>query len=167
MKAISIYALTRNQNMECVQKLERQLSSRDFFLRIKEWELESMKALVEQLELHMEEVYKLRLFYSFQIPKLGKEFDLLQIKADQIVNIELKSGSVSDEAIRRQLIQNRYYLSVFGKPILSYTYISSEDRLVGPQRFTLKATRRKGGFFYECGIFGKRVSSKLSSGPPL
>lgn len=71
----------------------------------------------EALELHMEEVYKLRLFYSFQIPKLGKEFDLLQIKDDQIVNIELKSGSVSDEAIRRQLIQNRYYLSVFGKPI--------------------------------------------------
>ena len=130
MKAISIYALTRNQNMECVQKLERQLSGRDFFLRIKEWELESMKVLVKQLELHMEEVYKLRLFYSFQIPKLGKEFDLLQIKDDQIVNIELKSGSVSDEAIRRQLIQNRYYLSVFGKPILSYTYISSEDRLV-------------------------------------
>ena len=127
MKAISIYALTRNQSMECVQKLERQLSGRDFFLRIKEWELESMKALtaeletcmeVKQLELHMEEVYKLRLFYSFQIPKLGKEFDLLQIKDDQIVNIELKSGSVSDEAIRRQLIQNRYYLSVFGKPIL-------------------------------------------------
>ena len=130
MKAISIYALTRNQNMECIQKLERQLSGRDFFLRIKEWELESMKALVKHLELHMEEVYKLRLFYSFQIPKLGKEFDLLQIKDDQIVNIELKSGSVSDEAIRRQLIQNRYYLSVFGKPILSYTYISSEDRLV-------------------------------------
>ena len=89
-----------------------------------------MKALVKQLELHMEEVYKLRFFYSFQIPKLGKEFDLLQIKDDQIVNIELKSGIVSDEAIRRQLIQNRYYLSVFGKPILSYTYISSEDHLV-------------------------------------
>lgn len=101
-----------------------------FFFRIKEWELESMKALVKQLELHMEEVYKLRFFYSFQIPKLGKEFDLLQIKDDQIVNIELKSGIVSDEAIRRQLIQNRYYLSVFGKPILSYTYISSEDHLV-------------------------------------
>ena len=49
-------------------------SGRDFFLRIKEWELESMKALVKQLELHMEEVYKLRFFYSFQIPKLGKEF---------------------------------------------------------------------------------------------
>lgn len=43
----------------------------------------------------------------------------------------------------------------------------SLSRLVGPQRFTLKATRRKGGFFYECGIFGKRVSSKLSNGLPL
>lgn len=130
MKAISVYALTRNQNTECVQKLERQLSGREFFLKIKEWELESMKALVGKLEEHMQEVYKLRFFYSFQIPKLGKEFDLLQIKENQIVNIELKSGMVSDEAVRRQLIQNRYYLSVLGKPILSYTYISSEDRLI-------------------------------------
>lgn len=130
MKSISVYALTRDQNTECIQKLERQLSGREFFLKIKEWELESMKALVRKLEIHMQEVYKLRFFYSFQIPKLGKEFDLLQIKDDQIVNIELKSGMVSDDAIRRQLIQNRYYLSVLGKPILSYTYISSEDRLV-------------------------------------
>ena len=130
MKSISIYTITRNQNIEQLQKLERQLSGRDYFLKMREWELESMKALTAELETCMEDVYALRFFYSFQIPKLGKEFDLLQIKDDQIVNIELKSGSVSDEAIRRQLIQNRYYLSVFGKPILSYTYISSEDRLV-------------------------------------
>lgn len=130
MRSISIYALTRNQNTECLQKLERQLSGRGFFLRIKEWELESMKALVGKLEEHMQDVYALRFFYSFQIPKLGKEFDLLQIRDDQIVNIELKSGIVSEDAILRQLVQNRYYLSVLGKPILSYTYISSEDRLV-------------------------------------
>ena len=69
-------------------------------------------------------------FYSFQVPRLGKEFDLLQIKDDQIVNIELKSGKVSDEAVRKQLLQNRYYLSVQGKMIQSYTYISSQERLV-------------------------------------
>lgn len=79
---------------------------------------------------HMKEVYALRFFYSFQIPKLGKEFDLLQIKEDQILNLELKSGIVSDEAIRKQLIQNRYYLSVLGRTIRSYTYISSQNRLV-------------------------------------
>ena len=89
-----------------------------------------MRALVRQLELHMQKVYSLRFFYSYQIPRLGKEFDLLQIKDDQIINIELKSGIVSDEAICKQLIQNRYYLSVLGRAIQSYTYISSQNRLV-------------------------------------
>ena len=130
MKSISIYALTRKQNIEHLQKLEQQLSGREHMLKMKEWELESMRALVERLELHMQDVSALRLFYSFQIPRLGKEFDLLQIREDQIINIELKSGSVSEEAIQKQLIQNRYYLSVLGKPIQSYTYISSQNRLM-------------------------------------
>ena len=130
MKSISIYALTRNQKIECLQKLERHLSGRKYFLKMREWELDSMKELVKQLELQMSDVSALRFFYSFQIPKLGKEFDLLQIKEEQIVNIELKSGKVSDEAVRKQLLQNRYYLSVQGKMIQSYTYISSQERLV-------------------------------------
>ena len=130
MKSISIYTITRNQNIEQLQKLERQLSGRDYFLKMREWELESMKALTAELETCMEDVYALRFFYSFQIPRLGKEFDLLQIKEEQILNLELKSGQVSDEAIRKQLIQNRYYLSVLGRPIQSYTYISSQNRLV-------------------------------------
>ena len=130
MRSISIYALTRNQNKDSLSKLERQLSGREYFLKIREWELQSMKALVRQLESHMTKVCSLRFFYSYQIPKLGKEFDLLQIKDDQIINIELKSGAVSEEAIRKQLMQNRYYLSVLGRSIQSYTYISSQNRLV-------------------------------------
>ena len=130
MKSISMYALTRKQNIEHLQKLEQQLSGREHMLKMKEWELESMRALVERLELHMQDVSALRLFYSFQIPRLGKEFDLLQIRENQIINIELKSGAVSEEAILKQLIQNRYYLSALGKPIQSYTYISSQNRLM-------------------------------------
>lgn len=130
MKSVSVYAITRQQNMEQLQKLERQLSGRAHFLRLREWELDSMRALVKQLELHMQKVSALRFFYSFQIPRLGKEFDLIQIKDEHIVNIELKSGAVSDEMIKKQLIQNRYYLSVLTRPIYSYTYISSENRLV-------------------------------------
>lgn len=130
MKSISIYALTRKQNIEHLQKLEQQLSGREHMLKMKEWELESMRALVERLELYMQDVSALRLFYSFQIPRLGKEFDLLQIRENQIINIELKSGAVSEEAIQKQLIQNRYYLSALGKPIQSYTYISSQNRLM-------------------------------------
>ena len=130
MKSISIYAITRKQNLAQLSRMERQLSKREKPLKMREWELDSLKNLVDQLESQMPDVCGLRFFYSFQIPRLGKEFDLLQIKEDQIVNIELKSGAVSEEAMRRQLLQNRYYLSVLGKPIRSYTYISSQNRLV-------------------------------------
>ena len=112
MKSISIYALTRNQKIECLQKLERHLSGRKYSLKMREWELDSMKELVKQLELQMSDVSALRFFYSFQIPKLGKEFDLLQIKEEQIVNIELKSGSVSEDAIKKQLELSAAGLSV-------------------------------------------------------
>ena len=130
MKSVSIYALTRKQNLSNLSRLECHLSERDRPLKLRAWEINSMRALVDQLEKYMPEVYRLRLFYSFQILRLGKEFDLLQVKKNQIVNIELKSGAVSEDAIRRQLIQNRYYLAILGRPVRSYTYISSQNRLV-------------------------------------
>ena len=130
MKSVSIYALTRKQNLSNLSRLECHLSERDRPLKVRAWEINSMRALVDRLEKYMPEVYRLRLFYSFQILRLGKEFDLLQVKENQIVNIELKSGAVSEDAIRRQLIQNRYYLSILGRPVRSYTYISSQNRLV-------------------------------------
>ena len=130
MKSVSIYALTRKQNLSNLSRLECHLSERDRPLKMRVWEINSMRALVDQLEKYMPEVYRLRLFYSFQILRLGKEFDLLQVKKNQIVNIELKSGAVSEDAIRRQLIQNRYYLAILGRPVRSYTYISSQNRLV-------------------------------------
>lgn len=130
MKSVSIYALTRKQNLSNLSRLEYHLSGREKPLKMRTWEINSMRALVDQLEKYMPEVYRLRLFYSFQILRLGKEFDLLQVKENQIVNIELKSGAVSEDAIRRQLIQNRYYLAILGRPVRSYTYISSQNRLV-------------------------------------
>lgn len=62
MKSISFYAVTRNQNIGQLQKLERQLSGREYFLKMRTWELESMRSLVRELEAHMDEVYALRFF---------------------------------------------------------------------------------------------------------
>ena len=90
MKSISIYALTRKQNTACLSRLEHQLSGREKPLKIRTWELNSMRAFVDHLEEHMPEVYRLRFFYSFQIPRLGKEFDLLQVKEKQIVNLAIE-----------------------------------------------------------------------------
>ena len=72
MKSLSIYTLTRNQIIEHISKLERQLSGRKFPLKIRTWEWGSMRALAAQLEMHMQEVYSLRFFYSFPfIPFIG------------------------------------------------------------------------------------------------
>ena len=79
MKSVSIYALTRKQNLSNLSCLEHHLSGREKPLKVRAWEINSMRALVDQLEKYMPEVYRLRLFYSFQILRLGKEFDLLQL----------------------------------------------------------------------------------------
>lgn len=129
MKAVNIYALTRVSNPSDVARMERQLSSRQYPLKVRDWEMKSLECLCAHL-CKMENGAAYTFYYSFQIPKLGKEFDLLRVSDDTVVNIELKSNNVPDEKIKSQLEQNRYYLSTLGKNIRSYTYISSSDRLV-------------------------------------
>ena len=130
MKPICIYELTRAKSQADLSRLERQMSKRTHLLKIKDWEVDGLKKLSSHLCEKMPEAAFFEFFYSFQIPKLGKEFDLLRISEDTVFNIELKSEPVPDERILTQLVQNKYYLSSLGKQIKSYTYISSEDRLV-------------------------------------
>jgi hypothetical protein len=130
MKPINIYALTRLKDSELISKVERQMSGRGRFIKIREWEMEGLRQFSEKLQPVCNDACALTFYYSYTMQKLGKEFDLIRIADDQIVNIELKSGNVSAEAIRNQLIQNRYYLSTLGKPVYYYTYISGQNRLV-------------------------------------
>ena len=113
-----------------MSRVERQMSGRGRYIRIREWETEGLRLFSERLQSVCRDAYSLTFYYSYTMQKLGKEFDLIRIADDQIVNIELKSGNVTGEAIRTQLIQNRYYLSTLGKPVYYYTYISGQDRLI-------------------------------------
>ena len=130
MKPINVYALTRLNDPELMSKFERQMSGRRMNIRIRKWETEGLRLFSERLQPVCSDACSLTFYYSYTMQKLGKEFDLIRIADDQIVNIELKSGNVSNEAIRNQLIQNRYYLSTLGKPVYYYTFISGQDRLV-------------------------------------
>ncbi|MCR5399385.1 MAG: ATP-binding protein [Lachnospiraceae bacterium] len=130
MRPINIYALTRPDDIYDQARLERQMSGRHHLLRIKEWEIAGLKTLCDELCKVMEHGSALKFYYSFTMPRLGKEFDLLRISSDITVNIELKSGNVSDEVIKRQLEQNRYYLSTLDRTIYSFTYLSNTGRLV-------------------------------------
>ncbi len=125
MKPVNIYALTRPEPSELLSKMEKQMSGRVRALRIKSWEIEGLRLFSDQLQRVMQDACFLTFYYSFTMPKLGKEFDLLRISRDLILNIELKSGNVSDDAIRNQLIQNRYYLSTLGSSMSFFTYIVS------------------------------------------
>lgn len=130
MRAINIYTLTRIERPQDLTRADRQLSGRTHFLKIKDWEIRGLKALTDRLYGMLKDISCLDFYYSFTIPKLGKEFDLLRINKDTVINIELKSRTISDERIKYQLQQNRNYLALLGRSIRSYTYLSEEDRLL-------------------------------------
>lgn len=130
MKSIDIFSLTRVRENHNIKRLDRQMSGRGYFLNIKNWEIDCLRAVADKLSSADVSLQQMNFYYSFQIPKLGKEFDLLKITDEYVINIELKSKDVPDEKIRRQLLQNRYYLATLGRTIRSYTYILSQDRLV-------------------------------------
>lgn len=130
MKPVNIYALTRVSDPARIERLERQMSGRGRFMKVKEWEMRSLRSFCEGLCSVMPGAVGLEFFFSFTLPKLGKEFDLLRINKSTVINVELKSESVSDDAIRKQLLQNKYYLTMLGKTMIFFTYVSSIGRLV-------------------------------------
>lgn len=67
-------------------------------------------------------------FYNFTIPQISKEFDLLRINEDSVINIELKNYSTQDK-ILKQLSRSRYFLSFLNRKCFLYCYIVNNDTL--------------------------------------
>lgn len=68
--------------------------------------------------------------YGYVVPQLNKEFDLLKITRDACLNIELKSEEVTEEKMKRQLLQNLHYLKLLNKPILrAFLFVSSKKAM--------------------------------------
>jgi len=66
-------------------------------------------------------------YLNYQIPQIGKEFDLLRIGKELIVNIELKSEKIDNIEILKQLERNHYYLSFLQKEIYCFTFVTDEN----------------------------------------
>ena len=64
-------------------------------------------------------------YFGFGIPQIGKEMDCLWIGNKTIVNVELKSQDVGEDAIKKQLVQNRQYLAPLNRDVASFTFDSS------------------------------------------
>lgn len=128
MRAVNIYTLTLEMEESLKASYERTLTHRDEKLRIKVQELTQIAGIVQQLQqLGADADCYEDWFYSFTIPHISREFDLLKVgTGGQVVNVELKSASpsVTLTRVRKQLVQNRYYLSLIADKIYSFTYIS-------------------------------------------
>ncbi len=66
-------------------------------------------------------------YFGYNIPQIGKEFDFLRMGSNYIVNLEIKSESTEDK-VKKQLVQNKFYLSLLKKPLKLYTYILNVDK---------------------------------------
>lgn len=98
-------------------------------IKIKTEELNDLEILVNHLKSFSKNISLFdKYFIGYSIPQISKEFDLLRIDDETIVNIELKRRSTVDK-IKAQLMRNRYYLGFLKKEIFGYTYISEEKKL--------------------------------------
>ncbi len=131
MRAANLYMLTRNRNKDFYTQYENVLSARTEPLKVKEHEFDNLICLVEILCEKGITVKELEgFYYSYTIRQIGKEFDLLKIHKNHIVlNIELKSQSVSEEKIEKQLLKNRYYLSCIAPELYLFTYVDETGLL--------------------------------------
>lgn len=96
---------------------------------LKEKELECIKSFISQFDIEDSLACLLdNFFVGYKIPQIGKEFDLLRINDQNIVNIELKSEA-EEEKVLKQLQRNSYYLKFLNKEVLLFTYVQESDTL--------------------------------------
>lgn len=111
-------------------QFEQLFSKRDESIHPSAHELESLNRLVScLLECRNVSIELLDGFvFSYSIPHIGKEFDLLMMSDDVVLNIELKSANVTDEKICSQLEKNYYYLNfIEGKRIELFSFTAQEE----------------------------------------
>ncbi|HHR6132362.1 TPA: hypothetical protein ACS72K_004031, partial [Providencia alcalifaciens] len=127
MKDINLISLTQAANTLSEAYFTRYYQY--YAIEIKPDEVEVLKNFVKKLgyECVDKRIFN-HFFVGYKIPQISKEFDLLRIGDNYIVNIELKR-ECTEEKIKTQLIQNRYYLKFLNEKIFNFTYELSTDSL--------------------------------------
>lgn len=130
---INLFQLTRVDDLALFAKFEQQLSRRSERIEPKEREVSTLNEFVNNMLaadgcLSQTICCMDRFYYSYKIPKISKEFDLLRISDEMVINVELKSES-SDARITKQLKQNRYYLKSLCRPVKLYTFRQDTNKL--------------------------------------
>ena len=124
-RPINIYSLSRIHEEAPFNIVEKHSSQKSDIQRTQFHEIESLRRFADALlvaGVSLDECDGF--FYSFHIPQIGKEFDLLKFTDKLCLNIELKSTAVPEEQTLSQLLKNRHYLSHLGKRLALYSVVT-------------------------------------------
>lgn len=127
MRSVNLYHLYTSAKVKISEyrNYEKILSNRTKITNLGEREKGSLYYLVSHLLSNNCEIEKLdNFYYSYTIPHIGKEFDLLKLDDKTILNIELKSQNVGLERIKSQLLNNQKYLKYLNKKMYLFTFVS-------------------------------------------
>ena len=132
MERVNLLSLSKNcvLDIESFNRYFNSVYARNCEVDIKEQDKNSLKDFCDFVWSRCEDVSLFSDFYfCFSIAQISKEFDILKITKQGILNIELKGSRISDEQIINQLSRNRYYCSHLTQNIVSITYIADEKVL--------------------------------------
>ncbi len=130
MRAVDLYILTRSVPDELIGKYEKELSGRRNEITVRSSEVEMIRRIIGKRpdEIQMNSIFS-NWFYSFSIPHISKEFDLLKVDSNNgvSVNIELKSDVVGQDRILKQLIQNAHYLKCITNEVHNFCFLKDSS----------------------------------------
>lgn len=131
MKPINVYILTRIRKNYLYTPYTRILAQRTDKSSVKQYEFESLCALVDKFSDRGIGIDDWEgFYYGYSIKRIGKEFDLLKIcREKEVLNIELKSQKVHPDKMKKQLLRNKYYLQHLAPVIRQFTYVYETDEI--------------------------------------
>mgnify|MGYP003560104657 FL=1 len=110
MQSINLYSFVQAYNDLKEQDFYQYIQRFNINGRLRRTEIEDLTKLTEQLKLANASAALVQSFYfGYAIQQISKEFDLLRIGTNMVLNVELKRIS-TEERVLKQLLQNEYYL---------------------------------------------------------
>lgn len=131
MFPVDLYLLSKTKPLdnENFNKYYKLISKSENDFSIREYERVGLYKLVDLLKSNLTSTNNLKgFYYSYTIEQIGKEFDLLKIFDNFVLNIEIKSQMIDFEKIRTQLVLNKHYLRNIKSEVISFTYVSNGNR---------------------------------------
>lgn len=100
------------------------------YFPLKKSEIETLSKFCELLKKFVCEFDLFDGYYiGYSIKQISKEFDLLRLSDDLVINIELKMPLDEEEKVKKiteQMHKNYYYLKFLGKKVSIYTFVADD-----------------------------------------